>query len=97
MYNRFYIFFEDQNVPYSLQFEFRAKHSTLHALISMTECIKKTIDDGMFGIGVLIDLQKAFDTINHSILLKKLEHMESEELHWIGSLLTYPKGSSMYR
>ena len=32
----------------------------------MTECIKKTIDDGMFGIGVFIDLQKAFDTVNHS-------------------------------
>ena len=53
MYNRLYNSFEDQNVLYSLQFGFRAKHSTLRALIRMTECIKKTIDDGMFGIGVL--------------------------------------------
>ena len=53
MYNRLYNFLENYNVLYSLQFGFRAKHSTLHAPISMTECIKKTIDDGMFGIGVL--------------------------------------------
>ena len=71
MYTRLYNFLEDDNVFYFLQFGFRAKHSTLHALISMTECIKKTIDDGMSGIGVFIDFQKVFDTVNHFILLKK--------------------------
>ena len=39
------------------QFGFRSKNSTLHALISMTESIKKTIDDGMHGCGVFIDLK----------------------------------------
>ena len=53
----------------------RTKHSTLHALISLTEPIKKTLDDGMFGIGVFIDLQKALGAVeDHFILLKKREH-----------------------
>ena len=75
---------------YSLQFGFRAKHSTLHALISMTECIRKTTDEGMFGIGVFIDLH---DTVNHSILLKKLKHygIRGVALDWFSSYLSEGK------
>ena len=56
MHTRLYTFLEKYDILHSLQFGFRSKHSTLHALISLTESVKKTIDDGMFGCGVFIDL-----------------------------------------
>ena len=56
MHKRLYSFLEKYDILHSLQFGFRAKHSTLHALISLTESVKQTINEGTFGCGVFIDL-----------------------------------------
>ena len=59
----------------------------------MTEIIKESIDNGMFDCGVFIDLKIGFDTVNHSILLKKLEHygIRGVELSWVSPYLSKPK------
>ena len=67
-------FLESNKCLFPNQFGFRNKYSTTHALIDITETIQKAIDNGEFACGVFLDLQKAFDTVNHTILLKKLEH-----------------------
>ena len=48
--------------------------STLHAVISITDKIQKAIDQGYYSCGIFLDLSKAFDTVNHPILLDKLEY-----------------------
>ena len=65
-------------ILYPLQFGFRQKCSTNHALIKITESIRNSIDNSEFSCGIHIDLKKAFDTVNHSILLSKLNHLRSE-------------------
>ena len=74
MFTRVYSFLEENNILYKLQFGFRKKHSTNHALIDITEHIRQTLDNGGHACGIFIDLQKAFDTVNHSILISKMHH-----------------------
>ena len=93
MYNRIYSFLCKHKLINTTQFGFRSKHSTEHALISLIETIKKYLDDGEIVCGVFIDSQKAFDTVNHEILLEKLKHygIRSKQNDWFRSFLTNRK------
>ena len=80
MYSRLYNFLNIYNCLSELQFGFHAKHSTCHALISITEKIRDALDNGHFACRVFIDLQKAFDTVDHNILVSKLEYYGARSL-----------------
>ena len=74
MYSRLSTFLNIKDIIYPLQFGFRQNYSTSYALIHLTETIKEALDQGKYGCGIFVDLQKAFDTVDHNILLGKLKH-----------------------
>ena len=93
MHTRLYSFLDSNNSLYELQFGFRHKFSTNHALLSITDKIRDNLDNKTFSCGVFVDLEKAFDTVNHNILLKKLEHygIRGPALSWFTSYLSSRK------
>ena len=89
MYNRLYKFLEINNLIYSLQFGFRQKHSTSHALIHLTDKIRDQLDKRNFACGIFVDFQKAFDTVDHQILIQKLNYYGIRGIsnNWFSSYL----------
>ena len=65
-------FLNSLNLLYKHQFGFRKRHGTNMALIVLGDEILKTLDEGKIVLGVFLDLSKAFDTVDHSILLQKI-------------------------
>ena len=93
MYSRLYAFLTKYKLLFKMQFGFTNNHSTSHALISLIDLIKKYLDNDHFVCGVFIDLQKAFDTVYHEILLVKLDFYGIRGLanSWLKSFLEYRK------
>ena len=89
MYCRLYAFLTKYKLLFKERFGFRNNHSTSHALISLIDLIKKYLDNDYFFCGVFIDIQKAFDTFNHEILLVKLNFYGIRGLDnsWLKSFL----------
>ena len=78
MYNRIYKFFSCNDFIYPLQFGFRKVYSTVHTLISLSESIRKNLDEGNIGCSTFFffffHLHKGFNAVEHDILLSKLKH-----------------------
>ena len=93
MYKRIFDFLNDNNVLYEKQFGFRKKHSTYMALMVLIDKLISSIQKGEFVIGLFLDFSKAFDTVNHDILIRKLEHIgiRGVALHWFVSYLANRK------
>ena len=74
VYNRLSNYFEKRQLIYSKQFGFRGSHhSTVHAVLSVIDKVQKAFEDREYSCGIFLDFSKAFDTVNHEILLTKLE------------------------
>ena len=72
MYNRLILYVNEHNLLYDYQFGFQKGKSTSMALITLIDKISEALDNGEIVMGVFLDFSKAFDTVDHRILLKKL-------------------------
>ena len=83
-------FLKTNNILYNFQSGFRRNHSTDNCLSFLNDKIVKGLDSGWYTGMILIDLQKAFDTINHDILLNKMKFIgfSPEVIKWFKSYLS---------
>ena len=73
MFNQIHNHFSTHNLFYSGQYGFRANHSTPFAALELIDRIAQDLDQGNIPITIFMDLSKAFDTLNHDILIYKLK------------------------
>lgn len=74
MFKRLKAFLDKHDVLFKAQYGFADKHSTQHAILDIVNTTQSKMNKHPFTSGVFIDLKKAFDTVDHSVLLSKLNH-----------------------
>ena len=70
MYNRLFKYLKTNEILYKKQFGFQEEHSTEHAIIQLIDQINNCFEKNHITLGIFIDLKKAFDTVDHAILIK---------------------------
>ena len=84
-------FFKKTTFFMNINLAFEKHNSTSHAIITLVERVTKSLDTGKYVVGVSLDLKKALDTVDHAILLRKLEcyGRKGNILNWFTSYLSY--------
>ena len=90
MFNQVIKFLKTNDILYKKQFGFRRNHSTINAVQLLVSDVLGAFEENMFVAGVFIDLRKAFDSMSHLIILKKLYHIGLHGIvyQWFESYLT---------
>ena len=90
VYDQLYHYLNDNKLLSSCQSGFRSLHSTITALLEATNSWSVNIDNGFLNSVVFIDLKKAFDTIDHEIILRKMSYFgaDQETITWFQSYLS---------
>ena len=91
--NRVYNYLNDNNLLFRKQFGFRKGHSTDHALIKLIDSIYDSFNQNKYTLGVFIDLSKTFDTVDHNILICKINSydIKNNSRKWFSSYLSNRK------
>ena len=99
MYDRLYSCLTENKILFKKQFGFRSGHSTNHALLELIDQICECFDEKKYFLGIFADLSKAFDTVNHKILINKLENYGicGKNLLWFKSYLSNRKQYLEYK
>ena len=93
MYNRLIDFLEIYKILVKFQFGFRKFHSSYMALMTLMDKLITALENGEHFIGIFLDFSKAFDTVDHEILLKKMYHygIRGTSYKWFQSYLSNRK------